>query len=255
MKINRRLIAIGLGGLAVLAGVLVVIVSLSRTTLEIRELVVTGESDARAVADVRRAVQAELTGGFFSQDLDAIKQAVERLTWVKSATVARVWPDSISVTVTRLDPVARWEDGRLVSREGIVFMPLVEEDGKTALLPLVLADTVEYAPEAIRFLKRFEEIAAKARARVQSVAVSYRGSWTVTLTMPRGTALRIELGRAVSSDAVFERMQLVLDYYYKQVCETLLGCPSFVDARYENAFAARWPNSQFESNENPQKGR
>ena len=66
MKINRRLLAIGLGSLAVLAGVLFLIVSISRTTLEIRELVVTGESDARAVADVRRAVQAELTGGFFS---------------------------------------------------------------------------------------------------------------------------------------------------------------------------------------------
>ena len=254
MKINRRLLAIGLGSLAVLVGVLFLIVSISRTTLEIRELVVTGESDARAVADVRRAVQAELTGGFFSQDLDVIKQAVERLTWVKSATVARVWPDSISVTVTRLDPVARWEDGRLVSREGIVFMPLVEEAGKTAMLPLILADTVEYAPEAIRFLKRFEDIAAKARARVQSVAVSYRGSWTVTLVMPRGTALRIELGRAVSSDTVFERLQLVLDYY-KQVCETLRGCPSFIDARYEHAFAARWPNSQFESNENSLGGR
>ena len=150
--------------------------------------------------------------------------------------------------------MARWEDGRLVSREGIVFMPLVEEAGKTAMLPLILADTVEYAPEAIRFLKRFEDIAAKARARVQSVAVSYRGSWTVTLVMPRGTALRIELGRAVSSDTVFERLQLVLDYY-KQVCETLRGCPSFIDARYEHAFAARWPNSQFESNENSLGGR
>ena len=248
MKINRRFLAIGLGAFAALACVFFLVDGISRTTLEIRELVVTGESDTRAVADVRRAVQGELTGGFFTQDLQAVRRAVERLTWVKSATVARIWPDSISVTVTRLEPVARWDDGRLVSQEGVVFMPLVEESSKATSLPLILADTVEYAPQAVRFLTRFEAIALKIGARVQSVAVSYRGSWTVSLLMPRGLKLRIELGRAVSSDAVFERLQLVLDNY-KQVCQTLRGCPSFIDARYENAFAARWPNSQFENNE------
>ena len=248
MNINRRLLTFGFGGLAALVGVFVLIYSIGRPTLEIRELVVTGESDARAVSDVRRAVQTELTGGFFTQDLQLVKQAVERLTWVKSATVSRVWPDAISVNVTRLEPVARWDDGRLVSSEGIVFMPLVEEANKTALLPLILADTVEYAPEAIGFLTRFQAIAAKVGARVQSVAVSYRGSWTVGLSMPRGLMLRIELGRAVSSDAVFDRLQLVLDYYHP-ACEKLHGCTSFIDARYENAFAARWPKSQFESKE------
>ena len=209
-------------------------------TLEIRELVVTGEKDERAVNDVRQAVESELDGSFFSQDLERIKAAVERLTWVKSVTVTRLWPNSVDVTVTRLEPVARWEDGRLVSEQGVVYMPLVEEAEKTKNLPLIVADTSMFAPEAVKFLPKFEAIAQKMNAHVHSIAVTYRGSWSVTLQMPKESTLRVELGRATESDAIFNRLSLVLENYAR-VCKTMSACPSFVDARYENAFAVRWP--------------
>lgn len=242
MKKKHRLYAVSL--IAVVALLLFILRSMSFPTLEIRELVVTGERDVRAITDVRRAVEGELSGSFFTQDLDQIKQAVERLTWVKSVTVTRVWPDSVNVNVVRLEPVARWEDGRLVSADGVVYVPLVEETGKTDGLPLIVADTTVFAPDAVKFLPRFQSIAAAFRVQVKSIAISYRGSWTVSLRMPKDRILRIELGRATSSDVVFDRLKRVLENY-ERVCETLQACPSFIDARYENAFAARWPDSRF----------
>ncbi len=209
-------------------------------TLEIRELVVTGEKDERAINDVRQAVESELDGSFFSQDLERIKAAVERLTWVKSVTVTRLWPNSVDVTVTRLEPVARWEDGRLVSEQGVVYVPLVEEAEKTKALPLIVADTSMFASDAVKFLPKFEAIAQKANAHVHAIAVTYRGSWAVTLAMPKAATLRVELGRATESDVIFDRLNLVLENYAR-LCETMTSCPSFIDARYENAFAVRLP--------------
>ncbi len=212
-------------------------------TLEIRELVVTGEKDERAVNDVRQAVESELDGGFFSQDLDRIKASVERLTWVKSVTVTRLWPNSVDVTVTRLEPVARWEDGRLVSEQGVVYVPLVDEGDKTKNLPLIVADTTMFAPDAVKFLPKFETLASKFGAHVQTIAVTYRGSWSVTVKMPKSPTLRVELGRATESDVIFDRLDLVLKNY-SRVCETMSACPAFVDARYENAFAVRLPEAK-----------
>ncbi len=209
-------------------------------TLEIRELVITGEGDSQALTDVRRAVEGELDGGFFTQDLERIKEAVERLTWVKSVTVTRLWPDAVNVTVSRLEPVARWEDGRLVSAEGAVYVPLVEDTEKTDSLPLIVADTTMFAKDAVKFLPKFSETAKKVNGVVKSIAISYRGSWAVTLQTPKENTLRIELGRATSSEVLFDRLGLVLENY-SRVCETLASCPQFIDARYENAFAVRWP--------------
>ncbi len=209
-------------------------------TLEIRELVITGEGDSQALTDVRRAVEGELDGGFFTQDLERIKEAVERLTWVKSVTVTRLWPDAVNVTVSRLEPVARWEDGRLVSAEGAVYVPLVEDTEKTDSLPLIVADTTMFAKDAVKFLPKFSETAKKVNGVVKSIAISYRGSWAVTLQTPKENTLRIELGRATSSEVLFDRLGLVLENY-SRVCETLAACPQFIDARYENAFAVRWP--------------
>ncbi len=230
------LIGIALCGFAAYA----IVQNLVLPTLEIRELVVTGEKDERAINDVRQAVESELDGSFFSQDLERIKAAVERLTWVKSVTVTRLWPNSVDVTVTRLEPVARWEDGRLVSEQGVVYVPLVEEAEKTKALPLIVADTTMFAPDAVKFLPKFEVIAQKANAHVHAIAVTYRGSWAVTLAMPKAATLRVELGRATASDVIFDRLSLVLENYAR-VCETMTSCPSFIDARYENAFAVRLP--------------
>ncbi len=230
------LIGIALCGFAAYA----IVQNLVLPTLEIRELVVTGEKDERAINDVRQAVESELDGSFFSQDLERIKAAVERLTWVKSVTVTRLWPNSVDVTVTRLEPVARWEDGRLVSEQGVVYVPLVEEAEKTKALPLIVADTTMFAPDAVKFLPKFEVIAQKVDAHVHAIAVTYRGSWAVTLAMPKAATLRVELGRATASDVIFDRLSLVLENYAR-VCETMTSCPSFIDARYENAFAVRLP--------------
>ena len=60
----------------------------------------------------------------FALDLDRLRKSVELLTWVKAATVRRVWPDRLMIQVTERVPIAfvRIDDStQLVDEEGVLL--------------------------------------------------------------------------------------------------------------------------------------
>ena len=60
----------------------------------------------------------------FALDLDALRRSVERLPWVKAATVRRVWPDRLMIQVTERVPIAfvRIDDStQMVDEEGVLL--------------------------------------------------------------------------------------------------------------------------------------
>jgi len=60
----------------------------------------------------------------FALDLDALRRSVERLPWVKAATVRRVWPDRLMIQVTERVPIAfvRVDDStQMVDEEGVLL--------------------------------------------------------------------------------------------------------------------------------------
>src|SRR5438874_7902292 len=73
----------------------------------------------------RAAVQATLAsvgrGNFFAAPIDELRTALERLAWVRRATVRRVWPDGLEVSIEEQVPLARWAAGGLVNPQGERF--------------------------------------------------------------------------------------------------------------------------------------
>jgi cell division protein FtsQ len=60
----------------------------------------------------------------FALDLDRLRKSVELLTWVKAATVRRVWPDRLMIQVTERVPIAfvRIDDStQLVDEDGVLL--------------------------------------------------------------------------------------------------------------------------------------
>ncbi|HEU0005929.1 MAG TPA: FtsQ-type POTRA domain-containing protein [Terriglobia bacterium] len=60
----------------------------------------------------------------FALDLDRLRKSVELLTWVKAATVRRVWPDRLMIQVAERVPIAfvRIDDStQLVDKEGVLL--------------------------------------------------------------------------------------------------------------------------------------
>lgn len=101
MKLARSLVRIGgLAAVLTLAGVLVWGV-LHSPFLEIKTIEVRGPVEASGLQEVTRTVEEALSGNVFTADIGAVKRAVEGITWIKSAYVSRLWPDSLYIEVKR----------------------------------------------------------------------------------------------------------------------------------------------------------
>ena len=72
--------------------------------------------------ELEEAIAGELDRGFFSANLDRVRDKVRSLQWVDHAAVARRWPDRIEITVTEQAPAAIWGDSGLMNVRGELFV-------------------------------------------------------------------------------------------------------------------------------------
>lgn len=64
------------------------------------------------VQAVLDAVGVTRGSSLFAADLAAARKSLERLPWVRTATVRRIYPDALGVTLAERRPVALWQRGR-----------------------------------------------------------------------------------------------------------------------------------------------
>lgn len=70
-----------------------------------------------------QAAVGKVSGGYFNVDVNQVQQAVETLPWVVQASVRRVWPDTLAISVTEQQAMAYWTDEGLINIHGEVFSP------------------------------------------------------------------------------------------------------------------------------------
>ncbi|MCU0950554.1 MAG: FtsQ-type POTRA domain-containing protein [Burkholderiaceae bacterium] len=194
-----------------------------------------GELKHVSTAAVRSAVAGRLAGGFFTMRLDDARRAFETVPWVAGASVRRVWPDRLIVTLTEHRALGVWGDGRVLSDEGRLFVanaaeaeiygPLVEFDGPP-----------QFAPEAARRFYEFASALAALSMQIDTVDVSERASWRVHTR----SGQTIELGRDEPPGQIAARLQLI-NASYPLMLTKFGAAPSRIDARYPNGLAAATP--------------
>lgn len=135
-------------------------------------------------------------------DVEEARRRLERLPWIKSATVRKILPSELSVTVAEAEPYARWRDGadeRLIAKDGRVLADVVPFRYRD--LPLVAGRNAnERALEAVALLLGHGDIAGRTRARL---LINGR-RWDLLLV---GGA-RIKLPEANHADALDRLMRL-----------------------------------------------
>ncbi len=194
-----------------------------------------GELQHVSAAAVRSAVAGRLAGNFFTMRLDDARRAFETVPWVAGASVRRVWPNRLVVTLTEHRALGVWNDGRVLSDEGRLFIanaaeaeiygPLVEFDGPPQL-----------APEAARRYYEFAAALAGLSLQIESIDISERASWAIDIAGGQ----RIELGRDDPPGALAARLALI-GASYPLMLAKFGAPPSRIDARYPNGLAAAAP--------------
>ncbi|MDQ5882191.1 MAG: cell division protein FtsQ [Pseudomonadota bacterium] len=195
-------------------------------------IVVTHELTEVKRADVERAVAGLLRGNFFSFNVDALRQSLEKISWVRHAEVRRRWPSSLEVRIEEHQPVAFWGEGtgQLVNTHGEVFAAVMTVPKAMPLLhgPLAVApDMLGYYREALDMLRPIGRTP-------KTLTVSPR--LAVQLKLDDGMV--IELGRQQPKVPIRLRLQRFVENY-PSVLTVAKARPSVVDMRYPNGFALR----------------
>lgn len=56
-----------------------------------------------------------------TQDVNIIQSQIERLPWIKQASVRKQWPDELKIHLVEYVPIARWNDQHMVDVDGNSF--------------------------------------------------------------------------------------------------------------------------------------
>jgi len=200
----------------------------------VTKLDVHAEFNHVSAEQIRASVAPHLGEGFFAVNLADVRAAVAKLPWVEHAEARKRWPDTLLLRIYERQPFARWNENRLISRQGLVFdAPGADQMGDLPRLngpDSRLAEVVSFYAQA---RKAFE---GRAQLSIVGVSLSERGSWSVTTD----SGAEIVIGDRDQAD---RRLARFLDVY-PQLVAGRHGGFAYADLRYTNGFAIRWPEPE-----------
>ena len=179
-------------------------------------------------AMLHRAINDVVAGGYFNVDVGQVRKVVEQLPWVEQASVRRVWPDTLSVSVIEQKPVAISKNAGLINANGEVFKPLNNIlpkslpvfDGNSKLNKLMLSHYYE-----------LNELLQTIDLEITYLNVDARHA--VELKLNNG--LKVVLGRGDSANRLKRLMRI-----YHKVLVNRINDIAVIDLRYTNGMAIGW---------------
>lgn len=229
----------GMAAVLMLYAVLFLLVHLP--VFPLRKLDINGQLSHVNREQVKLIVQQEMKGNFFTLDINRIRQGFEKLPWVRMVNVRRRWPDRLEVTLEEHQALARWGNIALVNVQGEVFAAATNHP-----LPEFIGPSAESAKDIAEHYGAFRDTLAPLGLSPAQVVLSPRRAWQLRLS----NGLSVELGR----DQVKTRLTKFARVYARTVGK-LPASVKYVDLRYPNGFAARYPEwRRTESRREPESG-
>ena len=159
-----------------------VVLLVRQPALAFREVVITTPIERANAAQLETMIREELTGTFFTMDLERARSVLKEVPWVRDVALRRQWPHRLEVAVDEYEPYARWNDTALVDPRGDVFAaqwsaPLPRFEGPEGRTPEVAARYQAWS-EALRPLA----------LTIDAVRLSPRGGWQLRTSRAAGAA-------------------------------------------------------------------
>ena len=175
---------------------------------------------------MEKVVHEQVSGNFFTVDLEATRQAFEKLPWVRKVSVRRKFPWSLEVEVEEQVALARWNGASLVNTHGEVFSAVTDQ-----VLPVFIGQP-DTSAQVTQMYADLNAALQPLHQQIAQISLSPRYAWQVKLD--KGMVL--ELGR----EEMHERMARFVKVYPYSLA-ALARPANHVDLRYRNGFAAYLP--------------
>lgn len=177
---------------------------------------------------VQQMLLPHARAGYFAVDLQAAQDELETLPWVRTAKVHKQWPDVLEVVVLEHQPVARWDDTRLLSAEGELMDTPAGLD--VSQLP-DLGGPLARSTEVIALYGYARELFAASGQPLQRLRMDARGSWELRLAGD----IDVVVGRHDARSRL-QRFARVLP----QLVAAQKAPITRADLRYTNGFTLSW---------------
>ncbi|MES9993081.1 MAG: cell division protein FtsQ/DivIB [Candidatus Thiodiazotropha sp.] len=196
--------------------------------MPVRVVSVDGEIKYLDREGLEQTVVKAVSGNFFSVDLLRIRNTIEQLPWVKSASVRRVWPDTLAVRVVEQSPLAYWGEDAMVNHQGEVFKPqrLPRLQGLVTLV-----GEKEQAQKITRGYLKMRTLLETAGLELRHLRVDARHSWRIETA----EGLQLDIGRRDVMPRLSRFVQL-----YPFLKDRADASLERVDLRYTNGFSIYW---------------
>ncbi|MFI9653781.1 cell division protein FtsQ/DivIB [Guyparkeria sp. GHLCS8-2] len=223
-----------------LAFVAAVVLVSQRVWLKLQSPVTSLEIDGanRFVTEeqVRQELWPALGQGIWTVDIAALRARLLEDGWLTEVRITRQWPDRLLVSLRTHQPIAAWNEDRLLSAAGVVFAP--HRRPVDLRLPRLAGPTGSQWTVWERYTS-LKPVLAGVGMELTGVAMSPRGS--LSLSLASGAVIQ------TGQESLEARLQRLLDVYP----DTLAGKMDQVeriDLRYSNGFAVAWRNTDDDTN-------
>ncbi|MDA0237408.1 MAG: cell division protein FtsQ/DivIB [Proteobacteria bacterium] len=181
-----------------------------------------GDIDHVSREQLESIVTKRFKGGFFNLNLREAKDSLERLPWINTVQIKRIWPDAIEVFVTEKNAIARWEGGGLLDGSGKLF-----EGALDAKLPILEGPDGQHIAVVRKYLSLSAMLEPHA-VRIDRLRLTKHQSWYGRLSS--GIVVAFGKENVESRLERFMRFLPDVELRFKQPVK-------YADLRYTNGFA------------------
>jgi cell division protein FtsQ len=199
----------------------------NHTFLPIKTIQLSGTFQHIDQQEVEKALRPFVGEGFFSLDIQKVRNSLSDKSWAESVSIRRVWPDRVMIKIVEKTPLARWDDDHLLSDKAKIF---VANAKVFEHLPQVYGSNVE--PEQV--LQQYYDFSKQFRSLDETIShinIDSRGAVDIQLK----NSFKIKLGR----DDVDSKIERLVSIYAQQIRPRRTAIQQ-LDLRYSNGFAVAW---------------
>lgn len=179
-------------------------------------------------AELEDALKDAVPQNMFYFSMDEFKSALESIPWIKSATIRRLWPDTLLVYFEEYVPFAQWCYSGYLSREGQLIPSDVVNDQRAHVDKRMCGPDGTEQSVLNQYLL-FNKMLAPLGLNIHITRLTERYSWDLYLS----NKLLIKLGR----ENVSERLARLIAHW--KSLERIIPAAAVVDLRYPNGIAVR----------------
>jgi cell division protein FtsQ len=222
-----------LGGAVILTGV---VLGLGWGSLQlygwlnkpIEEIVLVGKYENFTRDEVAKVAGDFLHAGILSVDMNGLAASLEQQPWVADASVSRIWPNRLQITIDEYQPVMRWADRGLLSDTGRVIYAPAHRDYPD--LPLVFSE--QTSPQQL--MNQFRILASaldQVDLSISELRQKPSGDWSAKLR----NGVPVELG-GTDLRGKIQRIIRLWQVELVDVQDDVAG----IDARYTHGLVIQW---------------